>query len=150
MATVEYGENPFSKTPDNAESVHLHVACAIIERNGLVLAAQRSGTMSLPLKWEFPGGKLQPGETPEQCLHRELREELGIQVCIETPLPTRSHRYPVFTVTLYPFVCTMVAGDLELREHAAIAWLPAAQLFTLDWAEADIPVIRSYVANSDR
>ena len=59
---------------------HLQVSCAIIERDGLVLAARRSATMSLPLKWEFPGGKIDPGESPEECLVRELREELRILV----------------------------------------------------------------------
>ena len=59
---------------------HIHVACAIIERDGLVLAARRSASMSFPLKWEFPGGKIDPGESPQECLHRELLEEMGVSV----------------------------------------------------------------------
>lgn len=84
---------------------HIHVACAIIERDGLVLAAQRNVTMSLPLKWEFPGGKIAPDESSEECLQRELVEEVGIRVCVRKSLPTNTHHYSTFSVTLYPFVC---------------------------------------------
>lgn len=120
---------------------HIHVACAIIVRDGLVLAAQRSAAMSLPLKWEFPGGKIDPGESVEECLRRELHEELHVRLQVGKRLPASSHRYPTFTVTLYPCVCAIVSGTITLHEHAAIAWLPPAELATLDWAEADYPVI---------
>ncbi|CAH2031683.1 (deoxy)nucleoside triphosphate pyrophosphohydrolase [Trichlorobacter ammonificans] len=125
---------------------HLRVACAIIERNGLVLATRRSAAMSLPLKWEFPGGKIDHGETAEQCLLRELVEELSLRVVIRHPLPEHTHAYPDFSVTLYPFVCGMVGGEPVLHEHAALAWLPPGELLTLDWAEADLPVINGYLA----
>jgi 8-oxo-dGTP diphosphatase len=125
---------------------HLHVACAIIERDGLVLAAQRSAGMSLPLKWEFPGGKIDGGETAEECLRRELIEELGIQVRVGKSLPANTHRYPTFTVTLQPFICAIKAGAIALHEHAAVAWLPPEKLHALDWAEADLPVIKSYLS----
>jgi len=127
---------------------HLHVTCAIIERDGLVLAAQRSAAMSLPLKWEFPGGKIDSGETAEECLKRELVEEMGVRVRVGDALPESTHRYPTFTVTLYPFVCSIEAGEIVLHEHAAVSWLPAGELHTLDWAEADLPVIESYIAVS--
>lgn len=125
---------------------HIHVTCAIIERDGLVLAAQRSATMTLPLKWEFPGGKIDPGESAEECLLREIVEELGIQVGIEKNLPATTHNYPAFSVTLYPFVCSIETGEIVLHEHAAISWLPPTELHTLDWAEADLPVIQSYLS----
>lgn len=124
----------------------IHVTCAIIERDGLVLAAQRSAAMSLALKWEFPGGKIDPGESPEECLQRELVEEMGIQVCVGKSLPSSTHHYPKFTVTLHPFICFIESGEIFLHEHAAIAWLPPAALHSLDWAEADLPVIESYLA----
>ena len=123
---------------------HIHVACAIIERDGLVLAAQRSATMSLPLKWEFPGGKIDAGESPEECLRRELVEELGVHVRVVRPLPPVTHHYPAFTVTLHPFVCSIESGGLTLHEHAAVTWLRPAELTSLDWAEADFPVIDAY------
>lgn len=125
---------------------HFHVTCAIIEKDGLILAAQRSSSMSLPLKWEFPGGKIDCGETPEECLCRELLEEMNIALRVGQSLPTTTHHYPAFTVTLYPFVCSIDSGEMILHEHAAIAWLPPEELQTLDWAEADLPVIRSYLA----
>jgi 8-oxo-dGTP diphosphatase len=86
---------------------HLHVACAIIEKDGAVLATQRSTTMSLPLKWEFPDGKISPAELPEDCLRRELVEELGLNINIGRALPSHTHCYNTFTVTLYPFICTI-------------------------------------------
>ncbi|WP_028325883.1 (deoxy)nucleoside triphosphate pyrophosphohydrolase [Desulfatirhabdium butyrativorans] len=125
---------------------HIHVACAIIERDGFILAAQRSATMSMPLKWEFPGGKMDPGESPEGCLKREIDEELGIQVSVGRNLPVCTYRYPAFTISLYPFICAIERGEIVLHEHAAIAWLSPEKLHTLEWAEADVPVLASYLA----
>jgi 8-oxo-dGTP diphosphatase len=124
---------------------HVRVACAIIERDGLVLAAQRSASMSLPLKWEFPGGKINSGESVVDALRRELMEELGIKVTVGECLPASAHSYPTFAVTLHPHICAIAAGEIVLHEHAAIVWLPAAELPTLDWAEADLPIIASYL-----
>ena len=89
---------------------HIHVTCAIIERDGLVLAARRSAVMSMPLKWEFPGGKINPGETLQECLCRELLEETGVCVIILEALSSHTHHYQDFTVTLYPFVSPSTAG----------------------------------------
>lgn len=102
--------------------------------------------MTLPLKWEFPGGKIDPGESPEQCLRRELVEEMGICVHVGKSLPANTHHYRTFAVTLYPFVCSIESGEIVLHEHAAISWLPPVELHSLDWAEADLPVIDSYLA----
>jgi 8-oxo-dGTP diphosphatase len=109
-------------------SRHLHVACAIIERDCLVLAAQRSASMSLPLKWEFPGGKIDPGETPQECLKRELLEEMGVAIDVVKPLSVHTHHYPEFAVTLYPYVCSIASGEIVLHEHSAIVWLLPADL----------------------
>ena len=122
------------------------MACAIIERDGLVLAAQRSASMSFPLKWEFPGGKIDPGESPQECLRRELLEEMGVSVSIREALPSHTHRYPDFSVTLYPFACTIVSGKIILHEHAAVNWLAPETLDSLDWLEADFAVIHSYLS----
>ncbi|BCR04847.1 DNA mismatch repair protein MutT [Desulfuromonas versatilis] len=124
---------------------HLHVTCAIIEHDGHVLAAQRSAEMSLPLKWEFPGGKIDPGESPEECLRRELMEEMAIAVNVGKKLPASTHQYPKFAVTLHPFLCSIESGEIVLHEHAAITWLPPEELHTLDWAEADLPIIEAYL-----
>lgn len=124
--------------------VHLQVACALIEQDGRVLAARRSAAMSMPLKWEFPGGKIHEGESAEACLKREIREELGIDVAVGHPLTAVTHRYPALTVTLYPFRCSILAGTITLHEHAALAWLMPGDLPALDWADADRPVIEEY------
>lgn len=123
---------------------HIQVACAIIEENGLVLAAQRSETMSLPLKWEFPGGKLEPGETARECLERELWEEMGISVQIDRQLPESSYNYADLTITLYPFICRKGRGDITLHEHNAVTWIAPESMLELDWAEADLPIIATY------
>lgn len=125
---------------------HLQVSCAIIEKGGLVLATQRSAAMSLPLKWEFPGGKIRPGEAPAEALRRELLEELGITAPVLESLAPVTHRYPAFTVTLHPFRCGEPAGPVVLHEHAALAWVAPAELPSLDWAEADLPLIADYLA----
>ena len=127
---------------------HLHVACAIIEREGAVLAAQRSATMTLPLKWEFPGGKIETGESPEECLNRELKEELGISVRIDTALTPATHSYADLTVTLYPFTCRVAGGTLTMHEHHDLKWIAPERMRELDWAAADLPVIGEYMAGA--
>ena len=125
---------------------HLHVACAIIEQEDKVLAAQRSSTMTLPLKWEFPGGKIETGESPEECLSRELKEELGISISIGTALSATTHSYPDFTVTLHPFTCRVAGGTITPHEHHALQWIEPHRMPELDWAAADLPVIGEYMA----
>lgn len=122
----------------------IQVTCAIIEKEGKVLTTQRSKSMSLPLKWEFPGGKIHNEESLSECLRRELQEELGIDAAIGHPLPPVTHQYQTFSVALHPFVCNIISGEITLHEHVALAWLTPGELHTLDWAEADVPVIRLY------
>lgn len=124
----------------------LQVACAIIERDGLVLAVQRSERMRLPLKWEFPGGKLHVGETPAACLVRELREELGVEIHVGDALPPSRYDYPDLSVTLHPFRCALASASITLHEHRALRWMTRGDLRTLDWAAADYPVIDAYLS----
>ncbi len=124
--------------------MHIQVACAIIERDGLVLAARRSRSMRMPLKWEFPGGKIEPGESPEACLRRELMEEMALCVAAKRAMPCLTHEYPAFTVTLYPFVCEILSGEVTLNEHRAVAWLKPEELPALDWVEADRTLVATY------
>jgi 8-oxo-dGTP diphosphatase len=126
------------------ERKHVHVACAIIERDGLVLSARRSASMNLPLRWEFPGGKIEPGEGREECLKRELVEEMGVEIAVGRPLTPTTHSYPSFDVTLYPYVCSIVSGEITLHEHSAMVWLPPERMLELEWADADLPIILEY------
>jgi 8-oxo-dGTP diphosphatase len=126
---------------------HFAVACAVIEREGRVLAARRSAGQSLAGKWEFPGGKLEPGETAAAALAREIREELALDVRVGAPLPPRDHDYGTFAITLVPFLCTL-ATDAEAhpREHDAVRWCTPVELTALEWAPADLPVLADYLA----
>ena len=124
---------------------HIHVTCAIIEKDGKVLSTQRSESMSLPLKWEFPGGKINAGEHPEECLKRELREELSLGVVVGRAITPVNHQYPTFRITLHPFVCKITSGEIKLHEHKAFTWLPPEKLRELDWAEADRSILDEYI-----
>jgi 8-oxo-dGTP diphosphatase len=128
------------------QSKVIDVTCAlIIDKHGSVLAAQRSSQMSLPLKWELPGGKIEPNETPQQCLTREIKEELNIDIEIVNSLPSNTHNYPTITIKLIPFICKHIKGEIELKEHAQYKWLNTNELLDLDWADADIPVLNHYL-----
>ncbi|MCS6243884.1 MAG: (deoxy)nucleoside triphosphate pyrophosphohydrolase [Opitutus sp.] len=128
----------------------LAVVCALIERDGHVLMAQRPAHKHLGGKWEFPGGKIEPGESPEAALHRELDEELGCSVEIICPLLPHTHAYASVTVHLMPFVTRLLptSGEIRAREHAALRWVPACELAGLDLPEADRPIIAEYLSRS--
>lgn len=120
----------------------IDVSCAVIvDQDGRILATQRSSTMPLPLKWEFPGGKVEPGETAEQSLIREIKEELDIDIEITGQLPSNIHAYDTKTIRLIPFTCRITYGTICLKEHQAFRWLAPHELEDLDWAEADVEVV---------
>ena len=120
------------------------VTCAIIHFGNKVLAVQRSATMSLPLKWEFAGGKIEKGESEEECIKREIFEELNIHIEIKRKLTPVCHQYPNFKIKLIPFIANYVSGDLKLKEHSDYVLIDKDELYRLDWAEADFPVVREY------
>ncbi|MFO7934600.1 MAG: (deoxy)nucleoside triphosphate pyrophosphohydrolase [Bacteroidales bacterium] len=119
------------------------VTCAIVVHRGLILVTQRGEQMAHPLKWEFPGGKVKEGESPEYCIRREILEELGLRVTARQLLPSVVHRYDTGEVRLIPFVCILDGGNLSLREHRAFRWVAPGDLDKLDWLEADVEVVRS-------
>ena len=118
---------------------HYKVVAAVIEVDGKVLCMQRGVTRYSYTShlWEFPGGKVEPGETPEQALHRELMEEMDLDVEVHEHLATVTHHYPDFTITLAAYRCTADTNEFTMREHAASRWLPWQDLTTLSWCAAD-------------
>lgn len=118
---------------------YLPVICGIILKRDFVLVAQRSAKMQLPLKWEFPGGKIDTGETEIAALRRELFEELSIQVETGERLPVVDHPQGERLLQLVPYICYYDGQQPIIpTEHAQIKWLTRAGLSQLDWAEADI------------
>ncbi|WP_245893582.1 (deoxy)nucleoside triphosphate pyrophosphohydrolase [Sphingobacterium gobiense] len=106
------------------------------------MICQRSASMKLPLKWEFPGGKVETGETKEDCLKREIKEELGLEIEVGSALSHVEHHYPEFSLYRYPFLCKWTGGSLAIAEHAQAIWVSYNDLKNYDWAEADVPVVR--------
>jgi 8-oxo-dGTP diphosphatase len=124
----------------------IKVSCSIIVNSiGQVLVTQRSINMPLPLKWEFPGGKIEENETAEECLIREIKEELNIDIKITGSLSPNDHQYPDKLIRLIPFICKQTGGEIILKEHADYKWLDVKDLLDLDWAEADVGVVERYL-----
>ncbi|MGB3733277.1 (deoxy)nucleoside triphosphate pyrophosphohydrolase [Microbacterium sp.] len=120
----------------------INVVGAAIVRDGTILSAQRSPSMSLPGKWEFPGGKIETGETPEQALRRELEEELLCTIDVGEHVETTSYEYDFGIVTLTTFYAKLVNGEPHLTEHSEIRWIPTAELDSVEWAPADVPAVQ--------
>ena len=125
----------------------LVVACALVDADGRVLIAQRPQGKQLAGLWEFPGGKLEPGESPEEALVRELREELGIEtkVACLAPLTFASHSYESFHLLMPLFVCRRFEGMPVALEHQAIKWVRPARLRDYPMPAADLPLIAHLV-----
>lgn len=124
------------------------VVCAVIEREGCVLLAQRPADKHLPYKWEFAGGKVEPGEDPAAAIVREIREELGCEIVITRALPRFEYDYTRVVIEMIPFVCRLGPGSPEphAHEHLALAWVAPGGLSGYDLAPADLPVVQSYLA----
>jgi 8-oxo-dGTP diphosphatase len=117
------------------------VGAVIINDNNEVLCALRSQKMSLPGYWEFPGGKLEPGEDPKDALTREINEELHCQISVGELIEVISHEYPTIIVRLMTYYAKIVDGTPMAHEHERLIWLSFDKLHTLEWAPADIPTI---------
>lgn len=120
----------------------VHVVGAIIEdAHGHILCAQRSEQMTLPLLWEFPGGKIEAGETAQQALIREIHEELTCTITVFEQVADTTYEYDSFIVRLETYMATITEGTPCAQEHVALRWLPRQALHTLTWAAADIPAV---------
>lgn len=118
----------------------IEVVAGVIVSGGKVFATQR-GYGDFKDYWEFPGGKMEPGESPEEALRREIEEELATEVEVGKRIGTVDYDYPDFHITLHFYRCAIVSGDLELLEHEAAKWLGPGQVPSLDWLPADKEIL---------
>ena len=119
----------------------IHVVAAVIRHEGRIFATQR-GYGEWKDWWEFPGGKIEPGESPEAALRREIREELGCEIAIGDLLTTIEYDYPTFHLSMQCYCCRLINSEPHLLEHEDARWLLPADLPTLRWLPADLSLIR--------
>ena len=119
------------------------VTAAIIRKGSRVLIARRSPSKHLAGLWEFPGGKIEECETPEECLNRELKEELGITVNIDGFFMENVHQYGENTILLKAYNCNYISGEILLNDHDRIEWVEIMELENYQFAPADIPFIKA-------
>tara|TARA_R110002051_G_scaffold298997_1_gene366054 strand:+ start:1441 stop:1836 length:396 start_codon:yes stop_codon:yes gene_type:complete len=127
----------------------IEVVAGVIYWKDLILCVQRpkNKLSYISKKFEFPGGKIEEGETKEQALHRELFEELNISTKIKSFFITVVHDYPDFELTMHTFICEVNSKDLTLNEHIDQKWLTLKELDVLDWAAADLPIVQKLINN---
>ena len=123
----------------------IHVTCAIIHFDGKILVTQRSEKMKLPLKWEFPGGKLEEDESEADCVKREILEEINIEIEVIKQLSNSVYDYGSFKINLIPFIANYISGEIILSEHRDYKLLDNSELLNLDWAEADLPIVEEFL-----
>ena len=119
----------------------MKVVAGILIKDGKVLIARRASHKAMAGKWEFPGGKVEPGETCELALERELLEEFQVRIRTEDHLGDHLHDYGSFTIELHAYYATYLEGDFSLTDHDEIAWVKKGELGSYDLAEADIPFV---------
>lgn len=120
----------------------IEVVAAIIRKGDRIFATQR-GYGEWKDWWEFPGGKMEAGETPEEALVREIREELSAEISVDELLCTVEYQYPAFFLKMYCYLCSLVTETLHLNEHEAAKWLTKDELDSVDWLPADVKVVKT-------
>ena len=123
------------------------VTAAVIEKDGKILIAKRKKGGRLEDKWEFPGGKIEEGETPEDCLRRELLEEFGIDTRIKDFVCSNEHSYSYGSIELLAYKVEHISGDFKLIDHEEINWIKPEELGEYDFAEADKPIVKELIIN---
>ena len=118
----------------------IEVVAAIICKDNQIFATQR-GYGDFKGGWEFPGGKMELGETPEAALVREIREELAVEISVGDLLTTVEHDYPNFHLTMHCYLCQLTGGEITLLEHEAARWLSKGELYSVEWLPADVGII---------
>ena len=126
----------------------IEVVAAIIRKGDKIFATQR-GYGEWKDWWEFPGGKVEPGETPEEALKREIREELDAEIAVDKYLTTVEYDYPKFHLTMHCYLCSLLTEALHLNEHEAARWLDKDELGAVEWLPADKNVVRSLKETAD-
>lgn len=122
----------------------INVVAGVLVRNGRILCVQKGQTKYpfTSFKFEFPGGKIEPSESPEEALKREMKEELGLEIEVIEHLGIFTHHYPNLSVAMNTFICKDDRNEPILNEHISLNWLPSDKLELLDWAAADLPVVK--------
>ena len=128
---------------------HIEVVAAIIKNDDKILCVQRNENKLsyISKKYEFPGGKMEPNETKIETIVREIKEELAIDIIVNEEFLTVTHQYPDFLLTMHSFICTCIECELILNEHIDYKWLEVNKLESLDWAAADVPIVKKLIAN---
>ncbi|PKE34869.1 8-oxo-dGTP diphosphatase MutT [Macrococcoides caseolyticum] len=128
---------------------YIKVVGAVIVKEGKILCAQRNEHTSLPLMWEFPGGKIEENETPEDALKRELMEEMKCEITVGDKVVTTVHEYDFATIELTTFYSEMVNERIVLEEHIDMKWLAPKELDTIEWAPADVEAVEKIMKNAN-
>lgn len=128
------------KNVDDVKKKTVNVVAAVIKRGDMIFATQR-GYGDLKGGWEFPGGKIEKEESPEAALVREIKEELDTEISVDKFLHTIEYDYPSFHLSMRCYLCSVVSGDLNLKEHEAARWLTKETLNSVEWLPADAELI---------
>lgn len=121
-----------------SERRELDVVAALLVRNGRFLICQRPADKERALEWEFPGGKIEPGESPQEALVRECAEELAVEIAVGGLYAETTHSYPEFSIRLRLYDCEVVGGEPQQLEHNALAWIGASEMEQFDFCPADL------------
>jgi 8-oxo-dGTP diphosphatase len=136
-------------TEESEKMKQIEVVAAIIRKGDKIFATQR-GYGEWKDWWEFPGGKMEEGESPEEALVREIREELSTEISVEELLCTVEYDYPKFHLTMHCYWCSLVTEALHLNEHEAARWLTSDELDSVDWLPADLLVVEAIKKQTER
>ncbi len=120
---------------------HFEVVASVLIKDNRVFCAQRKDSGETAKKWEFPGGKIELGETHQEALEREIFEELSTKISVGNFITTVTHQYNTFAITMHAYLCEILEGNLILSEHLDSRWLTREELTSVDWAPADLPIV---------